>query len=392
MYEQSPCLPDDEMKARQFHLIAGRLQKIHLEITKDTPLRVIRSIPIIGLSTAVMIKEIVETGRLQRLEGMKGDPIRIALRNLTAIWGVGPATAMTLIRGGYMDIRQVRDGIHTEALTSFLTRRQRIGVDCYEDFLDDMTRVEVETMFESIKTEAQKILPGCEAEIMGSYRRGKDQLGDLDVLIVSNEYQHTVPSSAMTELVNGLTRQGYVAHHLTYLPGLICTMSDGSGYFPFDDGTHEVETSSSISGMSLSTTDVPQPSHDPQPSGAISRSFKNNKNKKMSRSASYMGVFYSPTCGGKRRRVDIKIWPYCQRPYATLYFTGGKYFNRSMRQWAKAKFNWRLNDKGIFDIGSGQRVHPTVQTEEDVFDVLQLIYKAPPERKFFDDVHPISDF
>jgi DNA polymerase/3'-5' exonuclease PolX len=381
MYEQSPYSPDDELKARQFHLIAGRLQKIDVEITKDTPLRAIRQIPIIGLSTAFMIEEIVETGRLRRLEEFRRDPIRIAMRNLTAIWGVGRVTALNLLHGGYMDIRQVREGIHSGALSSCLTWRQRIGVDCYEDFLDDMTRVEAETMFDSILTEAQKILPGCEAEIMGSYRRGKDKLGDLDVLIVSKEHEHSVPASALPELVNGLTRMGHVAHHLTLLPGLISAVADGRGHYQSDD-TQEEEPSP-IPSTSVSVADVP-------PSHHQSRVTKSSSNKKKWGSATYMGVFHSPTCSGKRRRVDVKIWPYNQRPYASLYFTGGKYFNRSMRQWAKSKFNWKLNDKGIFDIGSGQRLYPTLRSEEDVFKVLRLVYKTPPERKFFDDVHPIS--
>jgi DNA polymerase/3'-5' exonuclease PolX len=103
-----------------------------------------------------------------------------------------------------------------------------------------------------------------------------------------------------------------------------------------------------------------------------------------------MGVYFSPTKSGKRRRVDIKIWPYIQKPYASLYFTGGKYFNRSMRLYAKRKFNWKLNDKGLFDLKTGERVITTVCTEKDLFDKLQLIYKAPRDRKFFDDVHPIA--
>ena len=102
-----------------------------------------------------------------------------------------------------------------------------------------------------------------------------------------------------------------------------------------------------------------------------------------------MGVFFSPIVPGKRRRVDIKIWPFKEKPYASLYFTGGKYFNRSMRQYAKQKFNWSLNDKGLFDNRTGERVITTACTEKDVFERLQVMYKAPCERKFFDDVHPI---
>ena len=36
----------------------------------------------------------------------------------------------------------------------------------------------------------------------------------------------------------------------------------------------------------------------------------------------YMGCLYSPIKPGVRRRVDIKFYPYRERAFATLYFTG----------------------------------------------------------------------
>ena len=48
-----------------------------------------------------------------------------------------------------------------------------------------------------------------------------------------------------------------------------------------------------------------------------------------SQSESYMGVFVSPVVKDKRRRVDIKIYPFRLRVFASLYFTGNGWFNRS---------------------------------------------------------------
>lgn len=36
----------------------------------------------------------------------------------------------------------------------------------------------------------------------------------------------------------------------------------------------------------------------------------------------YMGCMYSPIKPRVRRRVDIKFYPYRERAFATLYFTG----------------------------------------------------------------------
>ena len=59
-----------------------------------------------------------------------------------------------------------------------------------------------------------------------------------------------------------------------------------------------------------------------------------------------------------------------------------------MRLWATDRLNWKLSDQGIFDICSGQPILSEATCEEEVFKILGLRYKAPPERVYFDDVEP----
>ena len=59
----------------------------------------------------------------------------------------------------------------------------------------------------------------------------------------------------------------------------------------------------------------------------------------------FMGVCRLP--GGKHRRLDIKVYPPDQFPFALLYFTGSGHFNRSMRLRCH-KAGWHLNDKGLY--------------------------------------------
>lgn len=60
-----------------------------------------------------------------------------------------------------------------------------------------------------------------------------------------------------------------------------------------------------------------------------------------------------------------------------------------MRLWATQKFNWKLSDKGLFDISSGRTLLSGATSEEEIFSKLRLRYKAPSERLFFDDVEPM---
>merc|ERR1719253_429122 len=101
-----------------------------------------------------------------------------------------------------------------------------------------------------------------------------------------------------------------------------------------------------------------------------------------------MGVFRSPVHEGKRRRVDIKFYPYREKAFCKLYFTGSGTFNRSMRLWATKSCKMTLNDHGLFKLNvsnhhqywkmrrdgkrqsRGERLD--CKTERDIFKQLNL--------------------
>ena len=87
--------------------------------------------------------------------------------------------------------------------------------------------------------------------------------------------------------------------------------------------------------------------------------------------------------------MDIIVVPYDEYACALLYFTGSAHFNRSMRNLAR-QMGMSLSEHSINKhvqrghnsekINMGVRI-PTA-TEEDVFKVLNLKYRAPEERDF----------
>jgi DNA polymerase lambda len=260
---------------------------------------------------------------------------------------------LELVQQGYVNIGQVRRATKEGKLR--MTRNQLVGVKCYEDFLEDMSREEVETIGNIVINKFHSMqYPDAEVTVMGSYRRGKSACGDVDVLITLKDYAHSVPAGALSKLVDGLRDEGHISYHLTYLSG-IETGSDS-------------HSSQSIEGCNRT------------------RALKIVKKKAVP--SSYMGVFRSPTVPGKNRRVDIKIYPYSQKCFSCLYFTGSAHFNRSMRLWAKQKFNLKLTDRGMFDIITGKQVNAS--SEREAFEILKIHFKEPSERVYFDDVVPLG--
>jgi DNA polymerase/3'-5' exonuclease PolX len=337
----------DAWKSYSFQITAGRLLHLGFEI-RDSPevLRHLASINGFGSSTMDIITDYLRTQQCSRLRNLESDPDRIAMKNMMNIWGVGRLRAKELVDAGFKRINEVRQAVELGNLQ--LERNQYIGVLCYDDLLEKMDRTEVESIGKIISNIFKMSYPEAEVCVMGSYRRGKHACGDVDILITHEDYNHTVPPKALGQFIDELRQQGHIAYHLTFISGM----------------KHE-----------LYETIPDAPSH---------WSPQRDKRDKSS-SSSYMGVFKSPCMTGKKRRVDIKFYPWREKAFASLYFTGNGYFNRSMRLWATRKFNYTLNDHGVFDRGSLVRVLDTT-SEKEIFEFLDISWREPTERDSFDAV------
>lgn len=242
-----------------------------------------------------------------------------------------------------------------------MNANQRVGVKYYEDFLDRMSRKEVEEIAGIVKEAVLERFPKANITIMGSYRRGKDTCGDIDVLITEPSYFKTTPRGALGELVSRLAERGHLSFHLTpKLEGMASGSNDSQSSYD----------------CSQEQAILPPP----DPAGGRKSC------------ATYMGVFCSPKVPGKMRRIDIKFYPYRARVFAALYFTGNGWFNRSMRRWAKRQ-GFSMDDHGLFPVNGSMKQTVSAfypSTEREVFERLGLVYKEPTDRNYFDDVIPLD--
>jgi DNA polymerase/3'-5' exonuclease PolX len=356
LYQQCPLEEQDDWRAYTYNLLAGRLCLLDFDVTNDSNnvLSKLKAIQGFGNSTVKDVQEFLETGVCSRLEMLKNDKDRQAMKAMMNIWGVGPKEAHRLIQQGYRNIGTVRKAMNDGILK--LERNQWIGVQFYEDFLDEMSREEVGAIADRVFQAVRQRYPSAEMTIMGSYRRGKPRCGDVDILITHPNFPQSVPPKALGSIVDDLRQSGDIVHHLTFISGM----------------KHELfET--------LSASDLGQLKY------GESHVRTQDKKDKFS-SSSWMGVFASPSVQEMRRRVDIKFYPYSERIYASLYFTGNGHFNRSMRLWATRKFDYRLSDHGLEHKDTQTSVLENPSTEKEVFDFLNLKWKEPCERDGFDAV------
>eukprot|EP00536_Pseudo-nitzschia_multiseries_P000551 jgi/Psemu1/179115/e_gw1.7.155.1 len=359
LQQSMPLLAGDEWRAYSFRIVAGRLLELDFEVNgdDDTQQR-LKSIKGFGDSVCEKIQECIKFGTIKRINEFKSDERRQAMKAMTDIWGVGPVKARELTSLGLKTIVGVRKAIDRNEI--FLERNQLVGVDCYEDILDRMPRSEVEEIGEMVRLVAERLFPGIEMSIMGSYRRKQDDCGDVDILLCHPDYIDTISSTALGQIIDALWNEGKIAFHLTFLIG----MTTGCHWTDYEKSSQYV------------------------PNEAWRRAKIQSK---QTQCDFYMGCLYSPKNPKVRRRVDIKLYPYRERAFATLYFTGNGYFNRSMRLWATRVFNYTLNDHGLFDRRDGRTRVFEASTEREIFNHLELVYRSPHERHYWDSLEPIKE-
>ncbi|KAH8092177.1 hypothetical protein BXZ70DRAFT_951513 [Cristinia sonorae] len=277
----------------------------------------------VGDKTAQKIMEIIETGQLQRIQYERTEDIEIT-KLFTGIYGVGRSTAYKWYQNGCRTLEDLKNGKAGVKLSA----SQRIGIQFYDDINARMPRDEARQIFELIKPLALEIDPKLFVEIMGSYRRGKADCGDIDILITRPTDDGKTHSGVLKKLLAKCHERGIVTEDLN-LP---------------DDW------------MDLENC--------------------------------YRGLCRRDE-NSRRRRIDFLTVPYESRGAALLYYTGDDIFNRSMRMKANM-MGYSLNQKGLYSgvvrnpsnrrekLNDGTIIASA--TEEEIFKVLGVPWHEPHER------------
>lgn len=314
------CKYYDQMQD-QWRTIAYRkaITTLRKQTVKISTAKEAAALPFVGSRLADKIEEIVLTDHLRRLDSTRADPTDKVLRLFLGIYGAGIVQASKWVQAGFRNL----DDLLANAK---LNDSQRVGIERYDDFASRIPRAEVEKHGECVRDALKKIDPGFQITIMGSYRRGAKDSGDIDIII-------TKPGATLSTL-RDITFQIVV-------PRL------------FKAGFLKVKLATS------SSTDDGSKWHGASclPSSHI------------------------------WRRLDLLLVPEEELGAAFIYFTGNDIFNRSMRLLASKK-GMRLNQRGLYSgvvrgvnrqrLNEGTLVEG--RDERKIFDILGVPWREPTER------------
>ncbi|GAM86153.1 hypothetical protein ANO11243_041640 [Dothideomycetidae sp. 11243] len=305
----------DEWRPIAYRKAIATLRKHPVKVTTK---EAAEKLPFIGERLAAKIEEITFAGFLQRLQSAREEPADQVLQLFLKVYGIGYAKGMRLVAQGYKTLEDLR----TKA---DLDQNQKIGLEHFDDFNTRVPRLEVKQHSDLVAKAAKNLNEGIQVYTMGSYRRGAESTGDIDLVITHANWPMTrLRVMVIDSLVPQLFKQGFLKCALA-----ATSRQDGSKW----------HGASCLPGSNV------------------------------------------------WRRIDFLLVPAEELGAALIYFTGNDIFNRSMRLLASKK-GMRLNQRGLYkDVMRGKSREKLTEgelvegrDEKKIFAILGVPWREPWER------------
>jgi len=346
-------LIDDDIGVRAYSTIIASIAAYPYRLSHP---REIAQLPGCDEKTAVLFVEWKNTGKIQAVEDYENDESMKVLRAFYNIWGVGAKTARHFYYNNHWT--ELDDVI--EYGWSDLDRVQQIGIKYYDEFLVSIPRPEVEQIAAVVREHAVKLRDErITVTIVGGYRRGKTESGDVDMIVSHPDLEST--AGLVREIVESLEEAEWITHTLTMS---LTNTNRGQHALPF--------RSTKGAGVGFDTLDKALVVwQDPSWPACEQDVLKNPKAK-------------NPAI---HRRVDIIVAPWRTVGCAVMGWSGGTTFQRDLRRYAKAIKGWKFDSSGIRSRSTGETimlegpegvVGTPEEAEKKVFEGLGLEY-IPPE-------------
>ena len=163
----------EPMRARAYSRAQESLMLILDDITDPKQLK---GVPGIGKTIIKKFQEYLETGKLNTLEKAKGNPIYLFAR----IHGIGPKKAKELVnKDGVTSLEELE-----QRKDELLNGTQKKGLKYFHDIQKRIPREEIIDFERKFREEFNKVKGSSgQFEIVGSYRRGAKNSGDIDIIV-----------------------------------------------------------------------------------------------------------------------------------------------------------------------------------------------------------------
>jgi len=153
------------------------------------------------------IREILATGALSAAERIRTDPRLTALRKLETIHGIGRAKAQELWSQGIASPEELRAALKDNPC--LINPHQKIGLRYARDLSAKIPRSEMEQWEHLLKSVLSEVSSKAYGEVLGSYRRGVSESGDVDFFITGPKTD-AAGAKLLTAFIQALEDKGVI--------------------------------------------------------------------------------------------------------------------------------------------------------------------------------------
>jgi len=189
-------------KVRAYKKVINQLKELESVVSmKD-----LQNIEGIGIKIKDKIEEILKTGKLKSAEKarkiLKNGSSKIEIYDeLLKIHGIGIVKAKELIEN--YNINSIESLIELiNKKPNILNNQQKIGLKYHFDIKESIPRAEIEKHYKKISKIVKLINPDLRVKVVGSFRRGLDQSGDIDIIIKSSNDNNS--TKILHKIINAL--------------------------------------------------------------------------------------------------------------------------------------------------------------------------------------------
>jgi DNA polymerase (family X) len=208
---------DNPYKVRAYRTAVAQIENLGEELAAIHAREELRQIPGFGDAIATKVEELLTTGRLHLLEELEAE-VPETLLEVRGLAGVGPKTANLLWKeAGIETVEQLELAARSGKLAG-LPRMGAKTVDNIVRALDARERgmgpktarqrERVVPLVERLLDQLRDLPDARRVEVAGSYRRGRETVGDLDFLVATTEPVAVLHAFTALPLVERVSAQG----------------------------------------------------------------------------------------------------------------------------------------------------------------------------------------
>jgi DNA ligase (NAD+) len=227
--EELMNLKGEVFRGRAYHKAAESIMLFNKPITE---IKQLKGQPGIGKTILIKLEEFVTTKKIKLLEDAKNNPLYL----FPKIYGIGPKKAQKLVADGVTSIAELKS-----RQKEVLNPTQIAGLKYFKDIQKRIPRAEINEYQIVLEDVFKKINhTGSHFEIVGSFRRGAKDSGDIDIIVTNDKNDNSI----FKLFIDALEKRGILIHFFTKGKVKSLTMGQLKGqtprrldfmYAPFDE-------------------------------------------------------------------------------------------------------------------------------------------------------------